>query len=141
MLCLNIIITLGLLLTLVAKVRLLYCVVPGLSVFIKLFPYVISIPLFNLCFMAMFETSDFIVRLSAILNVPFFLAYLLLHEYINSSLKFREIDLCNRRSGSITETLLVPISLLILHFLGPFYACMCAALRMSYEVLTIMTNC
>jgi hypothetical protein len=120
---------------------LLYFVVPGLSVFIKLFPYVLSIPLFNLSFVAIFNSTDSLVQLAAILNLPFFLVYLLLHEFINSSLKFREIDLCNRRSGSITETLLVPASLLILQILGPFYGCMCCALRMAYEMLTIFTNC
>ena len=79
MLLINITISVGLLLTLVAKVKMLGWLIPVLSAFIKLFPYVLSVGVFNLCFLAIFDKQEITVRLAAIANLPFFMVYLFLH--------------------------------------------------------------
>ena len=138
---LNIVISASLMLTLVLKAKMLRWMIPGLSAFIKLFPYLLSVAGFNLCFIAIFDQTDVMVRLAAISNLPFFVVYLLLHEFINESLKFREEDYCNRKVGSIAQTVLVPIALLVLRMLGPFYACICVSLRSAYELLVLFGHC
>ena len=141
MLLSNVGVSVCLLLTVVLRVEMLGCLLPVLSAFIKLFPYLLSVLAFNLCFLAIFNNSAVMVRLAATLNLPFLLAYLLLHQYINYSLKFREVDFCNRKVGSLAETLLVPTALLLLQVLGPFYASICVSLRAAYELLILFSHC
>ena len=115
--------------------------IPALSAFIKIFPFALCIAGFNLCFLAIFNSTDLMVRLSAIYNLPFFVVYLLLHQYINESLKFREVDFCNRKVGTIAESLLVPVALVVLRILGPFYASVCVSLRSAYSLLILFSHC
>jgi hypothetical protein len=114
LLALNIFISLCLLLILVFKIQRLSCIIPALSAFIKLFPYLFCVATFNLCCLAIFSSRALMIRMLAIANLPFLLGYLLLHEFINESLKFREVDFCNRRVGSNTEVLLIPAALVVL---------------------------
>lgn len=101
MLTINILIILVLALTLL-EVERLKRLLPVFSIFIKLFPYLLSVATFNYCFFALFNSSDILVRIVAIANLPFFLVYLILHDFINESLKFREVDFCNQRISSLT---------------------------------------
>lgn len=80
---LNILVAISLILTLGFRIKQLYFLLPMLSIFIKLFPYLFSVLAFNFSFYATLNGIDLITRLIALVNVPFLLGYLILHEFIN----------------------------------------------------------
>lgn len=80
---LNILVAISLILTLGFRIKQLYFLLPMLSIFIKLFPYLFSVLAFNFSFYATLNGIDLLTRLIALANVPFLLGYLILHEFIN----------------------------------------------------------
>ena len=80
---LNILVAISLILTLGFRIKQLYFLLPMLSIFIKLFPYLFSVFAINFSFYATLNGIDLITRLIALVNVPFLLGYLILHEFIN----------------------------------------------------------
>lgn len=80
---LNILVAIFLILTLGFRIKQLYFLLPMLSIFIKLFPYLFSVLAFNFSFYATLNGIELITRLIALVNVPFLLGYLILHEFIN----------------------------------------------------------
>lgn len=112
-----------------------------LSFFIKLYPYIFSVITFYYCFYSIFKSSDIMIRLLAILNIPFLLGYLLLHEFINESLKFREVDFCNQKIGSLVGLVFIPVALIVVHLAGSFFAFMCCSVRAASELLSLFGHC
>lgn len=123
------------------KVEKVKCLLSPLSIFIKLYPYVFCVFSFYYCFYSIFHSETILIKLLGMANIPFMLAYLLLHEFINESLKFREIDFCNQKISSITGVVLVPLALLIVHLTGPFFGFLCCTVRAASELLSMLGRC
>ena len=71
------------------------------TIFIKIFPYVLLVPALTYSLGSI--TNNYLLGSAVgIVNVLYILFYILLHEYLNESLKFKELDFCNRRLTSFS---------------------------------------
>ena len=136
---LNIITCLNLLLIYTCNIDSLKSTLSGLTLFVKLFPYLGSVASFNFCFSIVVKDEDMINQLLAVLNLLFLLVFLILHEFINESLKFREKDYCCLNNGSYTGLLLLPTAILTLQAVGPFYAALFCTFRAAYKIMNLFT--
>lgn len=108
-----------------------------ITYFLKLYPYIIFLALWNYCVVALTSSDDIIVKISALINLFFQAFFILLHEFINESLKFREIDYCNRRIVSYTGSLFQAGAIVALYVFGIFYALIFYYVIAIYELFVI----
>jgi hypothetical protein len=111
-----------------------------MSVFIKLYPYIFFLGLWNYCVRAAINAPDILTTVVAIITLALQVVFLLVHEFINESLKFREIDYCNSSIVSYTGALLQVVAILALQLFGIFYATICYYLIAIYDMVRLFST-
>ena len=106
---------------------------------LKLFPYLLSTPLLTYSLGSALE-GDVLGRAAGLINVFFVLGYLLLHEFLNESLKFQVADYCNRRLISYPEQLIVVLCVATVKVMGPFYGCLLYLFRAAFVLARLYGN-
>lgn len=106
---------------------------------LKLFPYLFSTPLLTYS-LGSAQGGDLLGRAAGITNVLFVLAYLLLHEFLNESLKFQVADYCNRRLTSYPEQLIIVLCITSVKVMGAFYGCLIYLLRAAFVLARLYGN-
>lgn len=106
---------------------------------LKLFPYLLSTPLLTYSLGSVLE-GDLLARAAGTLNLLFALGYLLLHEFLNESLKFTVADYCNRRLTSYPEQLIIVLCIASVKVMGAFYGSLIYLLRAAFVLARLYGN-
>jgi hypothetical protein len=106
------------------------------SLVLKLFPYLLVVPLLTFSIGAALN-NELLGRITGLINMFFILAYLLLHEFLNESLKFKEADYCSRRMISFPEQFIIAICIGSIQLLGSFYGCLAYLFRAIFVLASL----
>lgn len=109
------------------------------GIVLKLFPYLLAVSVLTYSLGSALNNS-LLGRVAAILNIMFVVGYLLLHEFLNESLKFKESDFCNRRLVSYPDQVIFVGGIGFVVLLGPFYGCLAYLFRSIFEFSRLYNN-
>ena len=69
-----------------------------------------------------------------------FVVYQFVHEFVNQTLKFKQLDYCNRRMISYPEQIIIIGSILSLNLMGNLYSAIFYLIRTFYIIINLYNN-
>ena len=69
-----------------------------------------------------------------------FVVYQFVHEFVNQTLKFKQLDYCNRRMISYPEQIIIIGSILSLNLMGNLYSAIIYLIRTFYIIIKLYNN-
>jgi hypothetical protein len=106
---------------------------------LKLFPYIFAVPFLTYSLGSAIH-NDLLGRAASIVNVLIVLGYLVLHEFLNESLKFKESDFCNRRLVSFPLQFILVFAIGAVLLLGTFYGSIAYLFRAAFTLSRLYSS-
>ena len=113
---------------------------PFIGTILKMIPYTFLVLVLNYEIRNIIKSQKIVSIICSGFNILMFVVYQFVHEFVNQTLKFKQLDYCNRRMISYPEQIIIIGSILSLNLMGNLYSAIFYLIRTFYIIINLYNN-